>query len=85
MASHPLPFLSPQPLSWCRQRSQEKDLALNTALCLQQPRRVRGARFLAVQWAQFQLPLKSVPSGQMAILLCARKGFFNRVHCHSKP
>lgn len=85
MTSQPLPCLSPQPLSGHGQRSQEKDLALNTTLCLQQPRRVRGARFVAVQWTQFQLPLKSVPSGQMAVLLCARKGFFNRVHCHSKP
>lgn len=47
-----------------------------------------SSAFLAVQWAPFQLPLKSVPGGQMAILLCACKAFstefiaiLNLKHC----
>lgn len=65
------------------QRSQEA-LQLWALPYVPSSRSARGARFLAAQWAQFQLTLKSVPSGQMAMLMCARKGFLNRVHCHSK-
>lgn len=84
----PFAFPESSTLVWARTEVPGEAWALSTTLCLQQPCRARAVRFLAVQWAQFQLPLKSVPGGQMAILLCARKAFstefiaiLNLKHC----
>lgn len=75
------PFVSPdrrQRRGW----SSEQDLMSPAAMLSW------SSAVLAVQRAQFQLPRKSVPAGQMAILLCAQKAFstefiaiLNLKHC----
>lgn len=84
----PLAFPESSTAVWAWREVRGEAWALSTTLCLQQPCRARAERFLAVQWAQLQLPLKSVPGGQMAILLCACKAFstefiaiLNLKHC----